>query len=226
MGPSPTYIPAGINYRYRAVCSAGTCASRSKNLVLMDEKSSLPETGGSQWLYSHHPVDVPRGSCSLGPKDPPHGPFPNPHLPGDLTVAEAPGPELEYFVPVKDSPGSSYRQILPRPAKNGSFFDPRDEPGAVKYDHEMYYVIQNRRLKNARTNLFVDDSRDSALAFSKDIALGLLDHIVDELAKRDAESRDALRILEVAAEKIRADQEAARAAKWTALGINRNPKQG
>jgi len=101
--------------------------------------------------------------------------------------------------------------------RNSWELDPDDETPRNTYEPEMYYFIEQGRIKNGRTNMFVDQGRDSALAFSKDVAAGLLDHIVDELTTREAETRGGLTVLEAAADKIRAEQEAVKKAEEEAL---------
>ena len=77
------------------------------------------------------------------------------------------------------------------------------EDTKTHYKPEMYYFIEGGRLKNGTKDMFVDESRDAALAFSKDVALGLLEHITEGLTKREAESKTGLAHLDVAAHAIR-----------------------
>ncbi len=64
------------------------------------------------------------------------------------------------------------------------------------------YSILNGRLVNAESR-FVAESRDTALAFARDIAGGLLEHVVATLERRSAESREALLPVEQALRRLR-----------------------
>jgi len=60
------------------------------------------------------------------------------------------------------------------------------------------YEIRSGRLYNAGSYEFVDEGRDAVLRFSKDIAEGLLDPIIDNLVKYQEVSRRALSVIDLA----------------------------
>lgn len=66
---------------------------------------------------------------------------------------------------------------------------------------KFQYFVANGRLVNGkrsteRHNAYVDETRDDALAFSKDVANGLLDYIVRVIEERQAESTESLSTLQ------------------------------
>ena len=63
------------------------------------------------------------------------------------------------------------------------------------------YSILNGRLCNGQSR-YVAENRDTALAFAKDVAIGLVDGIVESLEHRNNESRAALDAVKVALERI------------------------
>jgi hypothetical protein len=74
---------------------------------------------------------------------------------------------------------------------------------------DFRYGISRGRLYNSgRPNSpFVDETRDDALAFSKDIADGLLDHIIEALEKRAGENAEGLATIEGAVARLKATRE-------------------
>ena len=64
------------------------------------------------------------------------------------------------------------------------------------------YSILNGRLVNGESR-YVAENRDTALAFAKDMAAGLLDGIVESLERRNEESSEALSAVENALRRMK-----------------------
>lgn len=71
-----------------------------------------------------------------------------------------------------------------------------------------YGISRGRLYNSGRPNSpFVDETRDDALAVSKDIADGLLDQIIEALEKRAGENAEGLATIEGAVAKLKTTRE-------------------
>ena len=84
-----------------------------------------------------------------------------------------------------------------------TLFDVRDKyvvDVAPRFTRARYSIL-NGRLSNGECR-YVAETRETALAFANDIADGLLEAITDSLARRSEESRNALRSVETAMDRV------------------------
>ena len=66
----------------------------------------------------------------------------------------------------------------------------------IQGSHSMNYMISGGILVNGHDYTYVAQNRDAALAFSSDVANGLLDLITENLQTRKEQSQGGLSILE------------------------------